>query len=167
MSPFLHLWHSWPIRSSYRHAVLTRHHGTPLFIIPSYSEYGISALQRDRTINIIEPDRFLAQNLTSSMYIVPGEQKSDCVEVCKVRGLFCNPLALHLINNCDALQANFPCERGCRTDSGEDQPVYVSDKSNGANGECLVNSQKPKCTGHHEATSRLCVCQDSVDDFAG
>ncbi len=158
-SHYFHLWHSWPIRSNYRGAVKTRFKGNSLVIIPSYSEFGKAAKEKFSSIPLIAPLELLTKNLTESMTIETAARAASCSETCHAKEKFCSQLSLHLINNCDSLKKYFPCENGCRNDSGADQPVYVSDKGNAARGECLVNSKTPDCDGSHHSTSRLCVCQ--------
>lgn len=82
----------------------------------------------------------------------------NCLDTCSSFGLRCQDDQLYFINNCPALQANFPC-RGCAHEVGSDLPNFVDGEASVNLGICLVTYiSSLSCQGRHPHTRRLCAC---------
>jgi len=86
----------------------------------------------------------------------PGE---SCDGLCLRLGKRCQDRELEFVNNCEAMQREFPCEDGCGHQVGQEIPAYVHDRSRDTALQCLVTDDAiPTCGAHVPVTTRLCVC---------
>lgn len=113
-----------------------------------------------------------------------GAPGRTCLQVCEDEGLVCEKRYFKDVNTCQALFRAFPCEAGCRKQTGGDLPAYVvaTAVSQYSPATCLVNSQGiPKtkkdakkvssCKSKfmvkkgQSATQRLCPCRATSDNW--
>lgn len=78
------------------------------------------------------------------------------------RGYVCEPRAFDMVNNCAALTKELPCETGCESSYGLEQPAYVEPDSpkDALPGRCLFSTKVADTTCHtsHPLTRRICPC---------
>ena len=113
-----------------------------------------------------------------------GAPGRTCLQVCEDEGLVCEKRYFKDVNTCQALFRAFPCEAGCRKQTGGDLPAYVvaTAVSQYSPATCLINSQGiPKtkkdakkvssCKSKfmvkkgQSATQRLCPCRATSDNW--
>jgi hypothetical protein len=96
--------------------------------------------------------------------VAAQEAGMSCDDVCRDVSKRCKDELLDYANNCESLQAYFPCTQ-CVGSIGSDQPAYVKDDApvRSLPRSCLYNydtkSVPLTCQGSHPDTKRLCVCE--------
>eukprot|EP01116_Phalansterium_solitarium_P006355 TRINITY_DN18652_c0_g1_i1.p1 TRINITY_DN18652_c0_g1~~TRINITY_DN18652_c0_g1_i1.p1 ORF type:complete len:434 (-),score=119.58 TRINITY_DN18652_c0_g1_i1:18-1319(-) len=95
-----------------------------------------------------------------------GPQGWSCFDACHAKGLNCNPRIV--TNNSSQIftSLGIQCDADPQAWWAEDQPSYVSNKSDPNYGKCLGYMGTPTgvwCGGFYPTTQRVCAC-DSPDD---
>mmetsp|Transcript_11858 Transcript_11858/g.28347 ORF Transcript_11858/g.28347 Transcript_11858/m.28347 type:complete len:623 (+) Transcript_11858:114-1982(+) len=118
---------------------------------------GATLLLYDRRLSTIAPE---AERIKPppSLQMLAAPQGVNCDEHCSTKSLRCDKAWFDFVNDCSYLHANFPCQRGCGYEVGEDIPNFVSDQKHPMSGFCLITDAIPTCHNKHPSTSRLCAC---------
>ncbi|KAL1504362.1 hypothetical protein AB1Y20_010768 [Prymnesium parvum] len=86
----------------------------------------------------------------------------SCDDTCAHAGGKCDPRTLEWGNNCETMQAHFPCEAGCGHQVGSELPAYASSTSLDTYQQCLVSDISiSQCGAKYSKTRRLCFCSFS------
>jgi alpha-1,3-mannosyl-glycoprotein beta-1,2-N-acetylglucosaminyltransferase len=85
-------------------------------------------------------------------------ESTSCTATCATANLVCDASQFEYINTCEALQAVFPCEEGCRLVVGPDIPNYVYSTQDTQAKMCLITDDVSTCEAAHRFTQRLCPC---------
>lgn len=122
----------------------------------------VAGVSRPGVCGASHPDTYrLCPCAVPTWEAVAGSLGQSCTAACEAKGQRCVPALASQLNECRALRAAFPCERGCVASVGDDQPAYALAARDANARKCLVSRSRPTartCDASHPDTRRLCPC---------